>query len=106
MLNVPSEPGDVSTWLPSLVVVEKMMVPRNRPGLPATAFRVYSLPFGKRTCPPAAATGTESVSVTTWTCTLGSAAVQTPPAPHCALVVHAPASGTVLPAPMVRHFAS
>jgi len=46
MLNTPSVPGTVKAWNASLVVVEMMMLPRYRPGLPATALSVYSLLFG------------------------------------------------------------
>src|SRR5437879_1733718 len=105
-MNWRSFPGVTEMWLASLAEVDISTLPRYRPGEPGTAGRLKTLAVGVRTENRRVETFTASVSVTTWTGTLASVAVQTPPVPQGALVVQAPPRGTVLPAPMERHFAS
>src|SRR5213594_3431178 len=70
MMNVPSVDGLVNTLLGVLAVPENAIVPRNNPGLPCTAGRVYRLAFGSRTVNRLVEKVTESLSVTTMTWTL------------------------------------
>src|SRR6267142_903466 len=70
-MNCLSPPATAKTLLGVFEVPEKTTVPRNSPGCPATAVRVYRLAFGLRTVNREVENRSASLSVTIITWTLG-----------------------------------